>query len=385
MSPGDLVEVQDSQGRDGLAFKPHFLPPNLELDIDIWAKAEAAAFAIGNLNGMGSQLPNPAMLARPFARKEALASSRIEGTRAEYGQLALFEIDEDPHPDSDVREVRNYVRALELAWSSSLPAVSLSGIASLHELLMRGVRGETMNPGQFRTSQVWIGSTGESLQSARFVPAPPQSIRDSLLNLVEYTSMPDRIPKLVQLAVSHYQFETIHPFNDGNGRIGRLLIPLILKQWGQLDYPLLYLSEYFERHRDAYIDGLYRVSSRGDWAGWFDFFLTAVEQQAIEAKSRAESVLSLREQLRSHYQLNGRPRILPVIDALFESGTMTFTIAKEITGLGQQAANSMVKQLVDDGLLVEVTGRQRNQKFFAPTIAQASMSVIDQERAGERR
>lgn len=375
-SPGTLVEVQDFQGRSDLSFQPDALPPVMTLDEEIWAKAEAAAFAIGNLNGLGSQLPNPAILARPFARKEALASSRIEGTRAEYDQLALFEVDDDRPPDSDLREVLNYVRALELAWSSSLPAVSLSGIASLHELLMRGVRGEAMNPGEYRTSQVWIGAAGESLQAARFVPTPPQSIRDGLLNLVDYINTRDRVPRLVQLAVSHYQFETIHPFNDGNGRVGRLLIPLILRQWGQLDYPLLYLSEYLERNRDAYIDGMYGVSSRGDWAAWFDFFLTALERQAIDAKHRAESLLALREQLRSQYQLMGRPRILPVIDALFERGTVTYGVAKEITGLGKQAANSLVKQLVDDGLLIEATGRQRNQIFYAPTIARASMGVI---------
>lgn len=375
-SPGTLVEVQDFYGRAGLAFQPDALPPVLMLDEEIWAKAEAAAFAIGNLNGLGSQLPNPAMLARPFARKEALASSRIEGTRAEYDQLALFEVDDDRGSDNDLREVLNYVRALELAWSSSIPAVSLSGIASLHEVLMRGVRGETMNPGKYRTSQVWIGAAGESLQDARFVPAPPQSIRDGLINLVDYINTRHQVPRLVQLAVSHYQFETIHPFNDGNGRVGRLLIPLILKHWGQLDYPLLYLSEYLERHRDSYIDGLHRVSSHGDWTSWFDFFLTALEHQAIDAKSRAESLLALREELRSQYQLIGRPRILPVIDALFERGTITYGIAKEITGLGKQAANSLVKQLVDDGLLIEATGRQRNQIFYAPTIARASMGVI---------
>lgn len=375
-SPGHLMEVQDFQGRTGLAFLPNDLPPALTIEAEIWRKAEAAAFALGNLNGLGSQLPNPTMLARPFARKEALASSRIEGTRAEYDQLALFEVDDDRQPDNDLREVLNYVRALELAWGSSMPAISLSGIASLHEVLMRGVRGETMNPGEYRTSLVWIGAAGESLQSARFVPAPPHSIRDGLKNLVEYIDTRDRSPLLVQLAVSHYQFETIHPFNDGNGRVGRLLIPLILRHWGQLDHPLLYLSEYFERNRDAYIDGLYRVSSQGDWSGWFKFFLTALEHQAIDAKHRAESLLALREQLRSQYQLLGRPRILPVIDALFERGTITYGIAKEITGLGKQAANSLVKQLVDDGLLFEATGRQRNQVFYAPTIARASMGVI---------
>lgn len=374
--PGELIEVHDLQGRSGLSFLPGPLPPNLILDEETWIRAEAAAFALGNLNGLGSQLLNPTLLARPFARKEALASSRIEGTRAEFDQLALFEVDDDRQPDSDLREVMNYVRALELAWGSSLPALSLSGIASLHEVLMQGVRGEKMSPGQYRTSLVWIGATGDDLQNSRFVPAPPHMIRERLGNLVEYVNVPDRVPRLVQLAVSHYQFETIHPFNDGNGRVGRLLIPLLLRQWGQLDYPLLYLSEYFERHRDEYIDGLYRVSTQGDWINWFRFFLVALEQQAADAKQRAESVLRLREQMRAQYQLLGRPRILPVIDALFERGTITYAMAKEITGLGKQAANSLVKQLVDDGVVIEVTGRQRNLIFYAPTIARASMGVM---------
>lgn len=375
--PGEIVEVQDFYGNPGLAFQPHLLPPTLKLGSEIWSQAEAAAFALGNLNGLGSQLPNPAILARPFARKEALASSRIEGTRAEFDQLVLFEVDSDTQdPSGDLREVMNYVRALELAWHSSFSAISISGIAGLHEILMRGVRGERMNPGEYRNSLVWIGSSGDTLQTARFVPTPPQDIRERLVNLVEYVNIRDRVPLLIQLAVSHYQFETIHPFNDGNGRVGRLLIPLLLHHWGQLDYPLLYLSEYFERHREEYIDGLYGVSARGDWEGWFNFFLGALQSQALDARKRAESVLGLREEMRSHYQNLGRPRILPIIDALFERGTITYGIASEITGLRKQAANALIKSLVDDGVLVEMTGRQRNLVFYAPTIARASMGVI---------
>lgn len=375
-APGELVNVQDKHGHPGLAFLPDVLPPDLSLNEGIWNKAEAAAFALGNLNGLGSQLPNPSILARPFARKEALASSRMEGTRAEYDQLALFEVDDDRESDGELREVMNYVRALELAWTSPVPAMSISGIASLHEVLMQGVRGERKNPGEYRSALVMIGAAGDDLQTARFVPTPPYAIRDRLANLVEYVSSPVAVPMLIQLAVSHYQFETIHPFNDGNGRVGRLLIPLVLRQWGRLDYPLLYLSEYFERNRDEYIERLFRVSTEGDWSNWLDFFLGALEHQAIDAKRRAESLLRLREQMRSQYQLMGRPRTLPVIDALFERGTITYGMAKEITGLGAQAANSLVKQLVDDGVLIEATGRQRNQIFYAPTIARASMGVI---------
>lgn len=376
--PGGLVEILDHLGNPGLAFLPHDLPPDISLSSAIWKQSESAAFALGNLNGLGSRLPNPAMIVQPFIRKEALASSRIEGTRAEFGQLALFEADSGLEDERDVREVVNYVRALEDAWGSEIPAISVAGISSIHETLLRGVRGSHLRPGQLRTVPVLIGAPGDSISSARFVPTPPEYVHSKLQNMVAYARSQDPVPRLVQLAILHYQFETIHPFNDGNGRVGRLLIPLQLHEWGQLDHPLLYISEYFERHRDQYIDRLYGVSVRGAWEEWITFFLHALERQSRAAYVRAESLLNLQAGMRSHYQLQGRPRMLQLIDELFVRGTMTYGLAQNLTGLGKQAANSLVRKLVDDGVLVEVTGRSRNQIFYAPEIARASMGISEE-------
>lgn len=379
-SPGELVAVSAAEPARGIAFLPGLLPPTLSLEPSIWKLAEEASFALGNLNGLGSRLPSPTLLARPFVRKEALASSRIEGTRAEYEQLVLFEAETGfKDIDGDVREVANHVRATSMAWASDIgfPILSRSGIASVHKELLQGVRGEYANPGNFRSGYVMIGQPGDTLATARFVPCPPQEIAGRLDNLLQYMRQPeDSLPLLVQLAISHYQFEVIHPFNDGNGRVGRMLIPLILKQWGRLDTPILYLSEYLERHRDEYIDSLHRISTHGSWQAWISFFLRAVRIQAEDAWQRGSALLDLREDLRSRYQEPRKARALALIDSLFERPSLTYRQAQDLTELSTPAANALVRSLVDDGILIEATGRKRNQIFYAPTIARASMGVL---------
>lgn len=378
-SPGELVLVSATDSARGLAYLPAALPPDIPIDASIWMLAEEAAFALGNLNGLGHRIPNPMLLARPFIRSEAIASSRIEGTRAEYSQLVLFEADENADSgDADLQEVNNQIRALTLAWSDAglIPALSVSGIASMHRELLRGVRGDASDPGDYRTRYVMIGSPGDTLASARFVPCPPDDIRHRLDNLLEYILNDNRsIPMLARLAISHYQFEVIHPFNDGNGRIGRMLIPLTLREWGLLDAPLLYLSEYLERNRDRYIDSLHRVSTHGDWTGWIEFFLIALREQSADAVNRSHALLDFRETLRAQYQTGRRARALPIIDALFERPTITYAQAIDHTGLSQPSANALVKSLVDDQILIEATGRKRNQVFYAPEIARVSMGV----------
>ena len=374
------MAISASEPARGIAFLPGLLPPTLSLEPSVWSLAEEASFALGNLNGLGSRLPSPTLLARPFVRKEALASSRIEGTRAEYEQLVLFEAETDSRDtDSDVREVANHVRATSMAWASDsgFPILSRSGIAALHKELLEGVRGEYANPGDIRSSYVMIGQPGDTLATARFVPCPPHEIVGRLDNLLRNLQKPEgTVPLLVQLAISHYQFEVIHPFNDGNGRVGRMLIPLILKEWGRLDTPILYLSEYLEQHRDEYIDSLYRISTHGAWQDWIVFFLRAVLIQAEDAWRRGSDLLDLREELRAKYQQPRMARALLLIDSLFERPSLTYGQAREITGLSTPAANSLVRQLVEDGLLFEATGRQRNQIFYAPTIARASMGDV---------
>lgn len=374
-SPGTLVNVSAGNLGEGLAFLPDPLPPSLQLDADLWQTCERATFELGQLNGLGTRLPNPMLLVRLFVKKEALASTRIEGTRANFDQLSLFEAGEknDAYED-DLREIVNYTLALGLAWERSdhFPPLTLAGVAGLHSILLSGVRGEQLGPGEYRDEPVLIGTAKDKIASARFVPSPPQEIKGLMQNLLEFLTVPHAMPTLVRLAVAHYQFETIHPFRDGNGRLGRLLIPIVLKEWGYLDRPLLYLSEYLEQHRDEYIDALYSVSVRGDWRTWINMFLTAVVSQSRDARMRAEQILDLRDEWRHIYQQRGRLRMLPIIDGLFEYGSMTYARAKEFSGLQPQGANALVKELVEDGILVERTGRVRNQIFTSPQLTQVS-------------
>lgn len=240
---------------------------------------------MGELSGMGRRLPNPHLLIGPFLHREAILSSRIEGTHATAKELVLFEAMPQSLSTPDVKEVANYVQAMKygLARLKELP-VCLRLIKELHEILLKGVRGDQHRPGEFRDEQNLIGEQGQSPAQARFVPPPHKDMIEALYALEKYMATPTDIPVLIQLALIHYQFETIHPFMDGNGRIGRLLTTLLLCERGCLPDPLLYLSAYFERNRDAYMDALLLVSQRGSWEDWIIFFLRGVLEQAKDAR-----------------------------------------------------------------------------------------------------
>ncbi|MFM8471829.1 MAG: Fic family protein [Limisphaerales bacterium] len=284
------------------AFHPAPLPPALE-----WTPALAAALSdasnlVGRLAGEGRRLPNPHLLIRPFVRREAVLSSRIEGTQATLGELLAVEAGAvvDRSPD-DLREVGNYVTALEYGIErlKTLP-LSLRLVKELHERLMTGVRGDFATPGEFRRTQNWIGRPGETLAQAKFVPPPPDSMGEHLSAWEKF--LHERmLPPLVHVALAHYQFETIHPFLDGNGRVGRLLITLQLCEREILPAPLLYLSAFFEATRPDYYAGLRGVSDAADWEGWVQYFLNGVARQSEDALSRAERMNRLltrwREQL----------------------------------------------------------------------------------------
>ncbi|HEU0163399.1 MAG TPA: Fic family protein [Thermomicrobiales bacterium] len=353
---------------------PTELPFRISIDAEIASSAERAALALGNLNGSGRMLPNPTLLFQPFMRREALASSRIEGTQAEFGQLVLFEANEEADASNpDIQEVRNYLAALETGWNKPNDRpISPGFIMELHQQLLSGVRGASLNPGALRSVQVHIGSGGNDLSRARFVPPPPDFVRDLVENLCNYIQNGNDLPFLVRLAVIHYQFETIHPFMDGNGRLGRLLMPIILGAWGRLDLPLLYLSEYFEDHREEYIDLLLAVSQRGDWKEWLLFVLEAIESQANDAFRRGQRLLQLREELRSHYLHATRSSVaLHVIDRLFENPAITVKNAAAHANVSTQSATKSIELLVEDGVLEEVTGQKRNRVFLAPAIVEA--------------
>lgn len=369
-APGTLVAISSDARNGGMAYVPNRLvpAPMFQLDSGLLTLHEQAMFALGDLNGLGRRLPNPSILIRPFIGREALSSTRIEGTRADYGQLVLFEAD-PVTPTDDIREVINYIHALEIAWQrpSDRP-ISVSFIRELHQALLHDVRGGARNPGTLRTISVWIGAPNDTIQTARFVPPPPTEIALLLDDLVSYMSTPPELPSLFHLAVAHYQFESIHPFEDGNGRLGRLLIPVMLHEWSFLRQPLLYLSAYFEEHRDDYIDLLFGVNQQGDWRSWLKFFVTAVKTQAEDAVLRGNALLDLREHYRQRYQTGQTARILPILDRLFARPTITVNEAADAAGISFSAANRNIGKLISDGILVEQTSKLRNRIFLAPEI-----------------
>jgi Fic family protein len=305
--------------------------------------------------------------------REAIASSQIEGTQAELEQLLLFQAaDQPPDASNDVKEVSNYTRAL---WHGvSQPAerrVSTALIKEMHQLLLDGVRGQNQRPGELRTGQVWIaGSHGRGLADASFVPPPATSIPPLLEDLERFMNDDtSRMPPLVRLAIAHYQFEAIHPFGDGNGRIGRLLIPLLLARWSLMPQPALYISDFFNVHKDTYINALSMVSRKGGWREWIDLFLLAVSCQALDTSGRIERMSRLREEYRTQYQ-RGRlsAGMLGVIDRLFSFPAISIPEVERELGVTYPTASKWISTLVSDGLLREVTGNQRNRIFMAPEI-----------------
>lgn len=363
-APGELVRISQ-QGREQWAFLPAPLPPKWEPTLESVNLLVAAERALGALNGLGAMLPNPHLMIRPFLQREAVASSRIEGTVTGLKQLMLFEADESEAPDpADAREVGNYVRALTYGLEQPPDrAITSALIRELHQLLMDDVRGGDRNPGRFRQKQVYI--SGRGTEGARIVPPPPTDVPTLIDNLTTFVVTPSNLPDLVRIALIHYQFETIHPFEDGNGRIGRLLMSLLLCRWGLLWKPLLYLSGYFESHREEYIDGLLSVSQEGAWDRWIKLCLNAVTSQAKDGLDRSRQLLDLREQYRAHFQSGKQAGLLPVIDNLFNWPTTSVKLLEERLNIPRFSAQRYVTALVAEGVLTELTGRSRNRIFGA--------------------
>jgi Fic family protein len=352
------------------AFVPPPLPPPLDLGTLVTALSQADR-SIGELKGIGRWLPNPHLLIGPFLRREAVLSSRIEGTEATVTDLALFEVvPARKRGASDVHEVANYVDALELGLRSDrkLP-LSLRLLRDLHGILMRGVRGERVTPGEFRTSQNWIGPPGCLLNDATMVPPPPDEMHDCLGAFEKHLHADSDVPPLIRLALIHYQFEAIHPFLDGNGRIGRLLISLLLHEWNLLHQPLLYLSAYFERRRGDYYDRLLAVSRRGEWEEWIEFFLVGVAEQSLDVIDRSRRLFDLREEYHRRFQsARMSALVLSLVDSLFEQPALTIASARARLDVTPRAAALNVQKLVDAGILREITGRARGRVFLADEI-----------------
>lgn len=360
------------------AFIPHPLPPEIPLTWGFTSELLAAEKALGELAGIGRALPNPYLLIRPFMRREAVLSSRIEGTQASLSDLYYFEAaDNPPAPGSDVREVRNYVLALEygLRRLDELP-ISLRLLREIHAQLLEGIAAAHITPGEFRRSQNWIGPPGCTLHDAVFIPPPPPEMHAALGDLEKYWHAPSNLPLVVRLALIHYQFEAIHPFLDGNGRIGRLLISLLLCAEKLLPQPLLYLSAYFEARREEYYARLLAVSQQGAWTEWILFFLRGVAEQSRDAIRRSEALLALWREFREKFQTaRSSALLLQLIDTLFQHPYLSISQAAEALQVTFRSASLNVGKLVQAGVLEELPGRSYGRIFRAPKILQVLEAV----------
>ena len=347
----------------GFAFIPNPLPVEVPLDAGLIVALDRAARAVGMIAGVGETIPNPHLLIRPFMRREAVLSSQIEGTIASLSDVAASETQTRPAKDSDVTEVYNYVAALEhgIERLAALP-ISFRLVNEIHERLMRGVRGQEPRPGEFRDTQVIIGAPASRIQDARFIPPPASHVRDLFLDLERFINDDnDRMPPLIRCALMHYQFEAIHPYRDGNGRTGRLLITLYLLQSGVLPEPLLYLSAYFERDRQRYYDELLNVSVTGDWAPWIDYFLTGVETEARDTVERIRRVRGLQEGWRDLLRSRGESANgLRLLDELCASLVTTAPQASTFLGITDAGARRVLDRLVDAGIVRRLTNNRPN-------------------------
>lgn len=353
------------------AFIPEPLPPkNPELLIsdELQACLSRADRALGRLDGSIQTLPDPDLFVFMYIRKEAVLSSQIEGTQSSLSNLLKREAEVlDPDAPQDVTEVINYISAMRrgLHLLNELP-VSIRLIKEVHEALLENVRGQEQNPGHLRTSQNWIGAAGCQIREAIFIPPPPHDMVNALSDWEKFLHEEDAIPILVKIGLAHAQFETIHPFLDGNGRIGRLLITLLLCEKQVLQSPVLYLSYYFKKNREEYYDLLQSTRDNGDWESWIKFFVDGVEDISRQATQTARQIVELREKHRllivqNFGQVAGNGLI--VLEDLFSRPIISVKRIMELTGVTFAAANQLMGRFEDAGVLIEITGHSRNRRY----------------------
>lgn len=352
------------------AFVPHALPPAappIRIQGDLERKHQQATAALGRLVVAGRMVPSAQWFLYGFVRKEALVSSQIEGTQATLDDVIAFEATRRSTRPAEVEEVCNYVEALnyaraQLASPKGLPLCSRL-LTQAHARLMRGARGAEKQPGKIRASQNWIG--GSRPGNARFVPPPPERVPELLSDLDRWLHGDDTLPPLVRAGLAHVQFETIHPFLDGNGRIGRLLITLLVQHWGLMDEPLLYLSLAFKRHRAAYYERLAAVRTTGDWEGWLAFFLDCVVEAADDGVRAATRIFRLlnddRRRILEHD--DATVSVLRLFELLPEHPMVTLPLATELLGLNKVTAQRSVQALVTAKVLREITGKARDRVY----------------------
>lgn len=370
------------------AFHPEPLPRALGLPPDALRLLDEATGAVHRLGGVGRLIPNPHLLIGPHVRLEAVLSSRIEGTKTDVSQLLRYEAGQvgDTVDAVDAEEVSNYVSAMQHGLKRLGEGFPLSVrlLREMHAVLLSGVRGQHRLPGELRSTPNWIGGT--TLDDAVFVPPPPDAMSAALTDWERFLHERE-LPLLVQLALAHYQFEVIHPFLDGNGRIGRLLVPLMLVHREVLSQPLLYLSVFFEHHRSEYYDHLLFTSQRGDLVPWVEFFLEGVRRQARDAEERTVRLVDLQHRMRSELLDEGRPNsVVRLAEQLFASPIVNAARVEALLSVTRPTAQAAIVALVERGDLVEVTGRERRRVYEAPRIleavyAQAEPAGIDSDNA----
>lgn len=346
------------------AFAPAAMPREVELRPPTVYLLSEADRAVGALSGLGARLPNPHLLIRPYLRREAVSSTRIEGTQSTLSEVLSAEAQLRVETE-DQREVLNYVRALERG-IERLPELPLSKrlIRNMHAELMHGVRGHERTPGEFRRTQNWIG--GSSPADAIFVPPPISLLEDTLDDFEAFLQESLEMPLLIRCALAHFQFETIHPFLDGNGRLGRLLIVFYLVERGVLRQPLLYLSSYFEQNREAYIDALQGVRERGDLESWFQFFLRGAARQARNAVESAEALLHLRDEFRERLRsVKARGQAVDAAESLIGNPFVTVPQLAGALGVTRQGAQYVVTSLERAGVIAPVDRDSRPALFVA--------------------
>jgi len=354
-----------TSGRHGyVAYFPDPIPRTVDLPartVRLLADAEAA---LGRLDGTGRLLPDPYLLTRPYLLREAISSTRIEGTRASIADVYDVDAGVDA-ANPDVEEVLGYVDAMRwgVAQLDSLP-LSTRLLCGMHRRLMAGVRGRDRAPGELRTTQNWIGEPGSTIETARFVPPPPQELPPLLTDWERFASERPEMPLLVQNALLHSHFEQVHPFLDGNGRLGRVLLVLFLIERGRLSAPLLYLSANLERDRQSYYDALQAVSERGDVIPWVDLFLTAVQTQASDAVTRAVRILKLRDRYRLAAGSIGSANGLALVDLICENPLVTSRLVEQRLGVTRPTSLRLLRQLAELGVLEEGAAGARGQRRY---------------------
>lgn len=349
--PGELVDVTAAEDVD-YAFVPSPMPPDWEWPERLWPLLIDAHSALATLDGVGRYLPNPGLLIHPLQQREAQKSSRLEGTYTDPEEQMLFQLEpEDPNskedPRNEFKEVYNYKVALRFQEDTDLP-LSLRLIRTLHSILLDGVRGSDRAPGQFREVQNKIG------RPVRYVPPPPHRLEGCLDHFEHYIHGDRHYDPLVEAFLLHYQFEAIHPFRDGNGRVGRLLLTVMIAEWCDLSHQWLYMSPFFDDNRDEYIDRLYAVSAEGDWEGWVEFCLNGVVEQAKDTERRCNALIKLNDEFHDRVdQIGGSHRLGMIVDDLFDQPVVKITTVRDKYDVSYNTAKSDVEKLFRVGVLDE--------------------------------